>query len=216
MIGTTISHYRITEKLGEGGMGVVYKAEDLTLERPVALKFLSPRVTGAERDRARFVHEAKAAAALNHPNICTIYEIGEDDGRTFIAMEYLEGEDLRSRMRFAPLPLVEALTIGADIARGLHAAHEKGIVHRDVKPANIVVTPARVVKIMDFGLARVGVGADLTRTGTTVGTIAYMSPEQARGGDVDHRTDIWSLGVVLYEMLTGVRPFAADRDVAVI
>jgi serine/threonine protein kinase/tetratricopeptide (TPR) repeat protein len=216
MIGTTVSHYRITEKLGEGGMGVVYRAEDLTLERPVALKFLSPMVTGADRDRARFVHEAKAAAALNHPNICTIYEIGEDAGRTFIAMEYLEGEDLRARMRVAPLPLVEALTIGADIARGLSAAHRKGIVHRDIKPANILVTPARVVKIMDFGLARMGMGADLTRTGTTVGTIAYMSPEQARGEEVDHRTDIWSLGVVLYEMLTGSRPFSADRDVAVI
>jgi serine/threonine protein kinase len=216
VIGETISHYRILEKLGEGGMGVVYRAEDLTLERHVALKFLSPRITGSEDERARFVQEAKAAAALNHPNICTVYEIGEGDGRTFIAMEYVEGEDLRARMRFAPLPLVEALTIGADIARGLSAAHAKGIVHRDIKPANIVVTPSRMVKIMDFGLARTGRGADLTRTGTTIGTISYMSPEQARGEAVDHRTDIWSLGVVLFEMLTGTRPFGADRDLAVV
>jgi serine/threonine-protein kinase len=216
VIGETISHYRIIEKLGEGGMGVVYKAEDLSLERHVALKFLSPRATGTDDERTRFVLEARAAAALNHPNICTVYEIAEDAGRTFIAMEYLEGEDLRARMRFAPLPLVEALTIAADIARGLGAAHEKGVVHRDIKPANVVVTPSRVIKIMDFGLARKGGGADLTRTGTTIGTIAYMSPEQARGEEVDHRTDIWSLGVVLYEMLTGTRPFGADRDMAVI
>ncbi|MFH1864403.1 MAG: serine/threonine-protein kinase, partial [Candidatus Eisenbacteria bacterium] len=153
MIGETVSHYRIIEKLGEGGMGVVYKAEDLSLERPVALKFLSPRAIGVEEDAARFVHEARAAASLNHPNICTIYEIGEDEGRTFIAMECVEGENLRVRMRHTPLSLDEALTIAADIARGLAAAHEKGIVHRDIKPANIVVTPARMVKIMDFGLA---------------------------------------------------------------
>lgn len=216
MIGETVSHYRVLEKLGEGGMGVVYKAEDVNLERHVALKFISPRVTGIDQERARFVHEAKAAAALNHPNICTVYEIGEDKGRTFIAMEYVRGEDLRARMRFAPLPLVEALTIGADIARGLSAAHGKGIIHRDIKPANVVVTPQNVVKIMDFGLARMGTGADLTRTGTTMGTVAYMSPEQARGEEVDHRTDIWSLGVVLYEMLTAARPFGADRDVAVV
>ncbi len=216
MIGKTVSHYRIVEKLGEGGMGVVYRAEDLSLERPVALKFLSPRTTGVEEDASRFVHEAKAAASLNHPNICTIYEIGEDGGQTFIAMECVEGEDLRVRMRSAPLPLDEALTIAADIARGLAAAHEKGIVHRDIKPANIVVTPTRMVKIMDFGLARVAGGAHHTRAGTTVGTVAYMSPEQARGEDVDHRTDIWSLGVVLYEMLTGRRPFSGDRDMAVI
>ncbi len=216
MIGKTISHYRIIEKLGEGGMGVVYKAEDLILERPVALKFLSPGTIGVEEDAARFLHEAKAAAALNHPNICTIYEIGEDAGQTFIAMECVEGENLRTRMRHAPLPLDEALTIAADIGRGLAAAHDKGIVHRDIKPANIVVTPERMVKIMDFGLARVGGGAQLTQVGTTVGTVAYMSPEQARGEEVDHRTDIWSLGVVLYEMLTGRRPFLGDRDMAVI
>jgi len=216
VIGKTISHYRIIEKLGEGGMGVVYKAEDLSLERPVALKFLSPRAMGTEEDQERFVHEAKAAASLNHPNICTIYEIGEDAGRTFIAMECVEGENLRARMRHAPLPLDEALTIAADIGRGLAAAHEKGVVHRDIKPANIVVTPNRMVKIMDFGLAHVAGAAQLTQPGTTLGTVSYMSPEQARGEDVDGRTDIWSLGVVLYEMLTGRRPFLGDRDMAVI
>ncbi len=203
MIGKTISHYRILEKLGEGGMGVVYKAEDLSLERPVALKFLSPRAMGTEEDQRRFVHEAKTAASLNHPNICTIYEIADAGGETFIAMEYVEGENLRAR-------------IAADIGRGLAAAHDRGIVHRDIKPANIVVTPNRVVKIMDFGLARVAGGAQLTRPGTTLGTVSYMSPEQARGGDVDGRTDIWSLGVVVYEMLTGRRPFVGDRDMAVI
>ncbi len=216
MIGKTISHYRIIEKLGEGGMGVVYKAEDLSLERPVALKFLSPRAMGTEEDQKRFVHEAKTAASLNHPNICTIYEIADEDGETFIAMEYVEGENLRARMKSAPLSLDEALGIAADIGRGLAAAHDRGIVHRDIKPANIVVTPNRVVKIMDFGLARVAGGAQLTRPGTTLGTVSYMSPEQARGGDVDGRTDIWSLGVVVYEMLTGRRPFVGDRDMAVI
>ncbi len=216
VIGKTISHYRIIEKLGEGGMGVVYKAEDLNLERPVALKFLSPRTIGVEEDAARFVHEAKAAAALNHPNICTIYEIGEDAGQTFIAMECVEGENLRTRMRHAPLPLEEALTIAADIGRGLAAAHDKGIVHRDIKPANIVVTPERMVKIMDFGLARVGGGAQLTQVGTTVGTVSYMSPEQARGEEVDGRTDIWSLGVILFEMITGRQPFQGDYEQAVV
>jgi serine/threonine-protein kinase len=216
VIGKTISHYRIIEKLGEGGMGVVYKAEDLNLERPVALKFLSPRAMGTEEDQERFVHEAKAAASLNHPNICTIYEIANADGKTFIAMEYVEGENLRVLMKSGPFSLDEALAITADIARGLAAAHDKGIVHRDIKPANIVVTPNRVVKIMDFGLARVAGGAQLTQPGTTLGTVSYMSPEQARGDDIDGRTDIWSLGVVLYEMLTGRRPFVGDRDMAII
>jgi len=182
----------------------------------VALKFLSPRAMGTEEDQERFVHEAKAAASLNHPNICTIYEIASADGKTFIAMEYVEGENLHVRMKSAPFSLDEALAITADIGRGLAAAHDRGIVHRDIKPANIVVTPSRVVKIMDFGLARVAGGAQLTQPGTTLGTVAYMSPEQARGDDVDGGTDIWSLGVVLYEMLTGRRPFAGDRDMAVI
>ena len=216
MIGKTVSHYRITEKLGAGGMGVVYKAEDAKLEREVALKFLSPDMTRDASATERFVREAKAAAALNHPNICTVFEIDEADGRTFIAMECVEGEDLRVKIKAGALELNEAIDVAVQVAEALAAAHEKGIVHRDVKPANIVVTPRGQAKIMDFGLVRMAGGAQLTRLDTTVGTVAYMSPEQARGRDVDHRTDIWSLGVVLYEMLTGDRPFAGDRDQAVI
>ncbi len=216
MIGKTISHYRITEKLGEGGMGVVYKAEDTKLERTVALKFLSPHILGDQHDRARFVHEAKAAAALNHPNVCTIHEIDEADDQVFIAMEFVDGENLRTRLRVGPLEVNDALDIAAQIAEGLSAAHRKGIVHRDIKPANVVVTPDNLVKIMDFGLARRSGGAQLTRAGTTMGTVAYMSPEQARGHAVDHHTDLWSLGVVLYEMVAGRRPFRGDHDQAVI
>ena len=216
MIGKTISHYRIIEKLGEGGMGVVYKAEDLKLKRTVALKFLPPEWTRDADARARFLREAQAAAALNHPNICTVHEISDADGQAFIAMECVAGKDLRTTIRSAPLPLSEALGIAIQIADGLAAAHERDIVHRDVKPANIVVTPKGHVKIMDFGLARMADGAQLTRIGTTVGTVAYMSPEQARGGDIDYRTDIWSLGVVLYEMVAGRRPFGGARDQAII
>ncbi len=216
MIGKTISHYRITEKLGEGGMGVVYKAEDTRLERTVALKFLSPDTTRDASATKRFVQEAKAAAALNHPNICTVFEIDEADGRTFISMECVEGENLKVKIASGSLGPDDALDIAVQIAEGLAAAHKRSIVHRDVKPANIIVTPEGRAKIMDFGLARMTGGAELTRIGTTVGTVAYMSPEQARGHAVDHRTDIWSLGVVLYEMLTGRRPFAGDRDQAVI
>ncbi len=216
MIGKTISHYRITEKLGEGGMGVVYRAEDTRLERDVALKFLPPDMTRDASATQRFVQEAKAAAALNHPNICTVFEIDEADGRTFIAMECIEGEDLGIRIKSGALEFSEAIDVAVQVAEGLAAAHERGIVHRDVKPANIVVTSKGRAKIMDFGLARTAGGARLTRLGTTVGTVAYMSPEQARGHDVDHRTDIWSLGVVLHEMLTGDRPFTGDRDQAVI
>jgi serine/threonine-protein kinase len=216
MIGKTISHYRITEKLGEGGMGVVYKAEDTRLERTVALKFLSPDITRDISATERFVREAKAAAALNHPNICTIHEIDETEGRTFIAMECLEGENLKTKITSGPIELADALDIAIQVAEGLAAAHKKSIVHRDIKPANMVVTPDGLVKIMDFGLARVAGGVQLTRIGTTVGTVAYMSPEQARGETVDRRTDIWSLGVVLYEMLAGKRPFTGDRDQTVI
>jgi len=212
MIGKTISHYSITEKLGEGGMGVVYKAEDTRLERMVALKFLSPDTTRDASATERFVQEAKATAALNHPNICTVHEIGDADGQTFIAMECVEGENLRAKIKSGPLELNDAIDVAVQVAEGLAAAHENGIVHRDVKPANIVVTPKGWAKIMDFGLARMAGGAQLTRIGTTVGTVAYMSPEQARGETVDHRTDIWSLGVVLYEMLTGRRPFTGDHD----
>ena len=216
MIGKTISHYRIIEKLGEGGMGVVYRAEDSRLERTVALKFLSPHALGDETDRARFIHEAKAAASLNHPNICTVHAIEEVDGDLFIAMELVDGENLRTRLRAGPLEVDDAASIASQVADGLAVAHSAGIVHRDIKPANIVVTPNGLVKIMDFGLARRRGGAQLTRMGTTVGTVAYMSPEQARGDEVDHRTDLWSLGVMLYEMVTGGRPFKGDRDQVVI
>ena len=216
MIGKTISHYKILEKLGEGGMGVVYKAEDTKLERHVALKFLSPRILGTAKERARFIHEAKAAAALNHPNICTIYEINEADGQIFIAMECVEGQSLRAGIESPTATLDETLAITIQIAEGLAEAHAKGIVHRDIKPANVVVTPQGRVKIMDFGLALSSAATQLTVIGTTVGTVAYMSPEQARGGRVDHRTDIWSLGVILYEMIAGRRPFRGNRDQAVI
>jgi len=216
MIGKTISHYKILEKLGEGGMGVVYRADDTKLERHVALKFLSPRILGTDREKARFVREAKAAAALNHPNICTIHEIDEADGQTFIAMECVEGQSLKARIESGSIALDETLAIAAQIAEGLAEAHAKGIVHRDIKPANIVVTPKGRVKIMDFGLARSSEATQLTAAGTTVGTVVYMSPEQARVDCVDHRTDIWSLGVILHEMIAGRRPFRGDRDQAVI
>jgi len=216
MIGRTISHYRILDKLGEGGMGVVYKAEDTKLDRIVALKFLSPRATGDAEDQDRFIHEAKAAAALGHPNICTIFEIGEHEGQPFIAMECVEGESLRARVRSGPLALDEALGIAIQIAAGLQKAHEKEIVHRDIKSANILITTDGQAKIMDFGLAKSRSRTTLTETGTTLGTVAYMSPEQARGEDVDGRTDIWSLGVVLYEMLSGRLPFPGDHEPAVV
>ena len=216
MIGKTISHYRILEKLGEGGMGVVYKADDTKLERRVALKFLSPRILGTDEEEARFVREAKAAAALSHPNICTVYEIDEADGQTFIAMECVEGRNLEARIESASMTVDEILAIAAQIAEGLAEAHAKGIVHRDIKPANVVVTPTGRVKIMDFGLARSTEVTQLTVAGTTVGTVAYMSPEQARGETVDHRADIWSLGVILYEMIAGRRPFRGSHDQAVI
>ena len=216
MIGKTISHYKILEKLGEGGMGVVYKAEDTKLDRYVALKFLSPRALGTEEEMARFAREAKAAAALSHPNICTIHEIDDADGQTFIAMECVKGGNLKARIGAGPVEVADALDIAIQIAEGLAAAHKAKIVHRDIKPANIVVTPEGRAKIMDFGLAQMAGAAHLTRTGATVGTVAYMSPEQARGDDIDHRTDIWSLGVVLYEMVTGERPFRGARDQAII
>jgi serine/threonine-protein kinase len=216
MIGETISHYKIMEKLGEGGMGAVYRANDTRLDRAVALKFLLSRVVGDRSDRARFIREAKSAASLNHPNICTVHAIEENEGVVFIAMEFVEGQDLRTGLRDGPLDAGDALDIARQVAYGLACAHGKGIVHRDIKPANIMVTPTGLVKIMDFGLARAPGAAQLTVTGTTVGTVAYMSPEQARGDKVDHRTDLWSLGAVLHEMLTGRRPFAGGNDQATI
>jgi serine/threonine-protein kinase len=214
MIGKTISHYTILEELGRGGMGIVYKAEDTKLKRDVALKFLSPQAIGTEEDKTRFIHEAQAAAALNHPNICTVYEIGEHEEQSFIAMECIEGENLKARIKSSPLQLDDAVRIAIEISRGLHEAHSKGIIHRDIKSANIMLTPTGRVKVMDFGLAKSSDSIQLTRSGTTMGTTAYMSPEQGKAEPVDHRTDIWSLGVVLYEMITGELPFKADYEQA--
>jgi serine/threonine-protein kinase len=216
MIGKTISHYKILAKLGEGGMGVVYKAEDTKLNRTVALKFLPSSIMASEAEKTRFVHEAQAAAALNHPNICTIYEIDEVDGQSFIAMEFVEGQSLKAKIEAGPLKLDEALGIAMQVAEGLQAAHEKQITHRDIKPANIMLTPKGQAKIMDFGLAKLAGRTVVTKEGMTVGTVAYMSPEQARGEEVDHHTDIWAFGVVFYEMITGQHPFKGLYEQAVV
>jgi len=217
LVGLTISHYKILEKLGEGGMGVVYKAEDIRLKRPVALKFLPQTLTTDPEAKERFTHEAQAASALDHPNICNVYEIDEtDDGQLFMAMACYEGETLKKKIERGPLPIEEAVEVATQVAQGLAKAHESGIVHRDIKPANIIVTKDGIAKILDFGLAKLSGRTLLTRTGTTMGTAAYMSPEQARSEAVDARTDIWSLGVVLYEMLTGRKPFESDYEQALV
>ena len=219
MLGTTISHYKITAKLGEGGMGTVYKAEDLKLDRFVALKFLAPHLVQDEEGHRRFQREAKAAAALEHANICTVYEIDEAGGRTFIAMAYIEGDSLETRIEAGPLKLKDALDIATQTAQGLQAAHEKGVVHRDIKPANLMITGAgsqQLVTIMDFGLAQLAGGSKITKPESRLGTVAYMSPEQTEGATVDHRTDIWALGVVLYEMISGQLPFKGHYDKAVL
>ena len=216
MIGQTISHYRITEKLGEGGMGVVYKAEDTKLKRFVALKFLRSDVLEDEEHKERFLREAQAAAALDHPNICTVYEIDEAEGQTFLSMAFLEGQTVKEKFKERPLKLDEALDIAIQTAQGLQAAHEKGIVHRDIKSSNLMVTPQVQVKVMDFGLAQLAERSKLTKTTASLGTPSYMSPEQAQKSKTDRRTDIWSLGVVVYEMVTGRLPFEREREQAVL
>ncbi len=217
LIGHTVSHYKILEHLGGGGMGVVYKAQDLKLDRPVVLKFLPPQLTWDPEAKERFVHEAKAASALDHQNICVVHDIGEtDDGQIFIVMAFYEGETLKKKIERGPLKITEAVDIAIQVAQGLTKAHEHGIIHRDIKPANVMVTLNGVAKIVDFGLAKLTGRTLLTKTGSTLGTAAYMSPEQARTEEVDHRTDIWSLGVLLYEMLTGKKPFESDYEQALV
>ena len=220
MIGKKISHYEILEKLGEGGMGVVYKAQDTKLKRIVALKFLPPELTRDSDAKQRFINEAQATSALDHQNICTVHEIDEvpteGQEQTFIVMACYEGETLNDKIRRGPLEIEEAIHIAIQIAHGLEKAHKKGIVHRDIKPTNIILTEDGVVKIVDFGLAKLTGQVKITKAGTTIGTAAYMSPEQARGKEVDHLTDIWSLSVVLYEMVTGQLPFKGEYEQSVI
>ena len=215
MIGKTIGHYRIVAEIGRGGMGVVYEAEDTKLRRTVALKFLSAHLLADPQQKARFIHEAQAAAVLDHPNISTIHEVHEADGQTFIVMAFIEGEDVRTKIGSGLMSLDEALDIAVQVAKGLTKAHSEGIVHRDIKPGNVIITREGQAKVVDFGLAKLATQTQLTQSGMMVGTVRYMSPEQATGKMVDHRADIWSLGVMLYEMLSGNLPFRGEVDQAI-
>jgi len=215
MIGKTIFHYSIIEKLGEGGMGVVYKAEDLKLKRTVALKFLLGYHMSLPRFRARLEREAQAASSLTHPNICPVYAYHETEDSMFLVMEFIEGETLKQIIdRDGPFSQGKAIDIITQVAEALAVAHDNGVIHRDIKSDNIMITPDGQVKVMDFGLAKLKDAPTITKSGVPIGTVAYMSPELVQGKEVDHRTDLWSLGVVLFEMLTGVLPFDKDSDVA--
>ncbi|RJP74131.1 MAG: serine/threonine protein kinase [Candidatus Abyssobacteria bacterium SURF_17] len=207
MIGTTISHYKIIEKLGEGGRSVVYKAVDMRLERTVALKVLSEKLHKNQKARLRFLREAQAVAQLDHPNICTVYETDQAEGLIFIVMACVEGQSLTRKLEIGPLEVNEVVDISLQTAHGLLAAHKNHIIHRDIKDGNIMINTEGVVKILDFGLAKLLTKEDITRPRAVLGTVPFMSPEQAVGKPVDIRTDIWSLGVVMYRMLTGVHPF---------
>ena len=214
--GTQLGPYRIVSELGRGGMGVVYRARDPRLDRSVAIKVLPPDLTRDSAAKQRFLQEAKAASALDHPNICNIHEINEtEEGELYLVMAHYEGETLRERIARGALAAAEALDIATQVGRGLAEAHAAGIVHRDIKPANLLIAKGGTIKILDFGLAKLAGSEGVTVTGTTVGTVSYMSPEQTRGEEVDHRTDVWALGVVLYEMLTGEQPFHGDNRLSI-
>ena len=218
--GKTISHYQIIDQIGQGGMGVVYKAKDLNLERTVAIKFLPAHLAASEENKKRFLMEAKSAASLNHPNIMSIYEIGEFENSVFMVMEFVEGETLKSYVANiktgSGIPYLKATEWLITISKGLKVAHDNNIIHRDIKSENIMVSPGEQLKIMDFGLAKLKGSSGMTKTGTSLGTLAYMSPEQAQGLSADQRSDIWSLGVVFYEMLTGEPLFKAEHEAALL